>query len=155
MTRKRTTRRSKRQDAALDDVASRLHSVAIQLLRRAWARDAEMGLSRARSSALSVLVFRGAMTLTELAAAEHVTAATMSKLVAALEADGWIERVAHPRDARAVQLSATREGRALIEQGRRRRVEAVRAVLNPLGAAEVETVARAVQLLEAALAPRA
>ena len=155
MTRKAAARGNRRQDAALDEVASRLHSLAIQLLRRAWARDAEMGLSRARSSALSVLVFHGAMTLTELAAAEHVTAATMSKLVAALERDGWIERVTHPRDARAVQLSATAAGRTVIEQGRRRRVDAVREVLMPLDAAEVESVARAVRLLEDSLVPRA
>jgi DNA-binding MarR family transcriptional regulator len=145
--------RARRHDTR-DEVASRLHSLAIHLVRRAWAHDAEMGLSRARSSALAVLVYGGAMTLTELAAAEHVTLATMSKLAAALEGDGWIERLPHPHDARALQLCATAAGRALIERGRRRRVEAVRGILQPLEREDVEVVERAVQLLERAVAAR-
>ena len=144
-------RKGSRRRRELDDVASRLHSLAIHLLRRAWAHDAEMGLSRARASALSVLVYRGALTMTELAAAEHVTLATMSKLAAALEADGWIERVAHPRDARAVQLSATAAGRAAIERGRLRRVEAVRGILQSVDATDLATIARAVGVLEEAV----
>jgi hypothetical protein len=42
------------------EAADRMHSAAIHLLRRVHTVDAEMGVSRARASALSVLVFADA-----------------------------------------------------------------------------------------------
>jgi hypothetical protein len=51
----------------VDEVADRLHSAAIHVLRRAGDEDAASGLSRARLSALSVVVFRGPLTLGDLA----------------------------------------------------------------------------------------
>jgi hypothetical protein len=61
------------------DAADGIHSAAIHLLRRVREVDDEaMGITAARAAALSVLVFGGARSLTELAAAERVTPATMS-----------------------------------------------------------------------------
>ena len=68
-----------------NEVADRLHSAAIHLLRRAREHDQESGLSPARLSALSVVVFRGPLTLGELAAAEDVRSATMTGIVNGLE----------------------------------------------------------------------
>lgn len=136
----------------LAEVASRLHAVAIHLLRHAWARDAEMGLSRARASALSVLVFGGPRTLGELAEAEHVTPATMSRLVAALEGDGYLERRPHPSDARAIWLVPTPRARRVLRRGQALRVEALQGILRALEPAEQATVAAAVGALERALA---
>jgi len=51
------------------DVADRLHSAAIHLLRRLRRQDDAMGLTPARASALSILVFGGPATLTMLARA--------------------------------------------------------------------------------------
>src|SRR5688572_12592031 len=146
------SRRKTTEDVALEDVATRLHSLSIHLLRRVWARDGEMGLSRARASALSVLVFRGSMTMTELAAAEHVTTATMSRLVSAMEAEGWIERVPHPSDARAATLRATKTARTVMEKGRQRRVDAMSDILRGLKTGELAVVSRAVTALERTLA---
>ena len=94
------------------DLADRLHSAAIHLLRRVRRVDEETGLTAARLSALSVLVFGGQVTLSELAAAEQVSAPTMSKLVRGLERDGLVEREANERDGRSVVLRATDEGTA-------------------------------------------
>ena len=56
-------------------VADRLHSAAIRLLRRLRREDDAMGLTAARASALSVLVFGGRpITLGALAQAEQVSA---------------------------------------------------------------------------------
>src|SRR6201984_3935751 len=70
------------QQSAIDDsvlsVADRLHSAAIHLLRRVRKQDIATGEGPARLSALSVLVFGGAKTLKELAAAEQVKPPTMS-----------------------------------------------------------------------------
>lgn len=135
-----------------EEIASRLHSAAIGLLRRVRPSDRSAGLSAARLSALSVVVFGGPLTLGELAAAEQVTSPTMSRLVSALETDGLLHRRPHPEDARALLLEATARGRRLLEEARARRVERLRdEILAGLDDDELEALERAVVLLEDAL----
>ena len=55
-----------------EELAGRIHSAAIHLLRRLRREDAGSGLNAPRLSALSVIVFAGEVTLGELAAAEQV-----------------------------------------------------------------------------------
>jgi DNA-binding MarR family transcriptional regulator len=130
------------------DVATRLHANAIRLLRQLRREDARTGLTPARLSALSVLVFSGARTLRELAEAEQVTAPTMSRIVAALLAEGMITRVVDVADRRAVRLEATAPGRRVMEEGRRRRVEILSAMLRSLSAEELGDLAKSVEILE-------
>jgi len=118
------------------DVAARLHGAAIRLLRGVRVADAETGLSAPKLSALSVLTFGGAMSLTALARAEQVTAPTMSKLVTELEATGLIAKRADRNDKRAVRLEVTPKGRALMEEGRRRRLALLTRRLARLSAGE-------------------
>ncbi|MEX2326023.1 MAG: MarR family transcriptional regulator, partial [Gemmatimonadaceae bacterium] len=80
---------SSRDQAA---VADRLHSAAIHLLRRLRKQDDRSGITAARLSALSVVVFAGPVTMGQLALAEQVTAPTMTRLVAAMERDGLVAR---------------------------------------------------------------
>jgi DNA-binding MarR family transcriptional regulator len=134
------------------DAADRIHSAAIHLLRRVREVDAKaMGISPTRASALSVLVFGGARSLTELAEAEQVTAATMSKLVTALERDGFVRRYPDVNDARAIRLEATAKARRILERGRACRVEALEGLLAGASQAEVDAVHRAAGVLEQAL----
>ncbi len=132
----------------LDEVADRLHSLAIHVLRRVRREDEATGLSPSRLSALSVLVFGGPMALGRLAAAEQVTPASMSVTARALEEQGLVRRERDPADARALRLEATAEGRRLLEAGRRRRVEHLSRLLGRLSAEEGEVVAQAIPLLE-------
>ncbi|MBX6356637.1 MAG: MarR family transcriptional regulator, partial [Micromonosporaceae bacterium] len=64
-----------------EELADRLHSAAVHLLRRLAAVDGRTGLSPARLSALSVVVYGGPLSMTALARAERVSAATMSSTV--------------------------------------------------------------------------
>jgi DNA-binding MarR family transcriptional regulator len=134
-------------------VADRLHSAAIHLLRRAAEDDRAAGVSRARLSALSVVVFRGPLTLGELAAAEGVRSATMSGIVNGLERDGLVRRRPHGRDRRAVNIEATAAGRRLLDGARARRIGRVAARLDDLSAEELDALARAAELLEQRFAP--
>lgn len=134
------------------DAADRIHSAAIHLLRRVREVDAEaMGLSPARASALSVLVFGGARSLTELAAAERVTAATMSKLVSALEQEGFVRRYPDVNDARAIRIEASAKGRRILERGRAKRLDLLERLLSEATADEVEAVRVAAEAVERAL----
>jgi DNA-binding MarR family transcriptional regulator len=128
--------------------ADRIHSAAIHLLRRVRLVDEEMGISQARASALSVLVFGGPHSLTELAAAERVTAPTMSKLVAAMEVEGLVRRRPHETDARAIRLQATPRARRILERGRARRVELLESLLADATPREVTAVRAAADVLE-------
>jgi DNA-binding MarR family transcriptional regulator len=136
-----------------EDVADRLHSAAIHLLRRAAEEDRGAGLSRARLSALSVVVFRGPLTLGELAAAEGVRSATMSGIVNGLERDGLVRRRPHGSDRRAVQVEATAAGRRLLDRARARRIALVASKLGDLSNAELDTLHRAAELLERRFQP--
>lgn len=126
--------------AKREAVADRLHSIAIHLLRRLREADAETGLGPARLSALSVLVFGGPCTLRDLAAAEQVTAATMSKVVAALEADGFAARTPSGSDRRSIILRATRKGEQVLQRGRARRLERFEDILKKASASELQTL---------------
>src|SRR5258707_1591024 len=79
-------------------VADRLHSAAIHLLRRLRVEDKAMGLSGPRTSALSVIVFRGPVTMSALAEAEQVRRPTMTRLVDGLERRGLVRPVGQPSD---------------------------------------------------------
>jgi DNA-binding MarR family transcriptional regulator len=139
--------------SARRDSADRIHSASIHLLRRAREVDsAAMGLSPARASALSVLVFGGPRSLGELAAEERVTAATMSKLVAAMESEGLVRRHPDVNDARAIRLEATAKARRILERGRARRLDLLERLLGDASDAEVEAVRTAAAVVERALA---
>src|ERR1700681_1505433 len=102
-------------------VADRLHSAAIHLLRRLRRQDVAMGLTAARASALSILVFGGGpVTLGQLAAAEQVSAPTVTRLIAGMERDGLLRRDNDPHDGRVVWIRPTAKGTRLLHEGRRR-----------------------------------
>jgi DNA-binding MarR family transcriptional regulator len=131
--------------------ADRLHSAAIHLLRNVRASDVETGLSPARLSALSVLVFGGPRTISELAAAEQVRLPTMSRIVRGLEEDRLVRREDDPNDRRTARIHATARGRNLLLRGRARRVDNLAERLKALNRDELRTLAAAAELIERAL----
>jgi DNA-binding MarR family transcriptional regulator len=129
-------------------VADRLHSASIHLLRRVRKEDEFSGLSPARLSALSVVVFAGPLSPGRLAAAEGVRPPTMTRIIAALEADGFVRRRPDASDRRAVEISATPKGNRLLQRARRRRVELLAGRLSSLPTADVELLSRAADVIE-------
>jgi DNA-binding MarR family transcriptional regulator len=132
-------------------MATGLHAASIRLLRLLRREDQEAGLSGPRLSALSVIVFAGPLSLAELAAAEQVRPPTMSRIVEALVQAGLASREPDPANRRMVRISATAEGRKLLEAGRERRVRALVKRLHRLADSEQRALARAVELLERAV----
>jgi DNA-binding MarR family transcriptional regulator len=130
------------------DLADRLHSAAIHLLRRLRREDDASGLPAPQLSAMSVIVFGGAITLGALANAEQVRPPTITKLVAALEEQGLVEREPDPQDRRVMRVKATARGTRLLHDGRRRRVASLAASLGELAAADRAALARAIPILE-------
>ena len=133
------------------DIASRIHSAAIHLLRRVRRADPMMDLSPARASVLSILVFAGPRTPGELADAEQVAAPTMTKLVNGLERDGYVRKRPSPADGRAVVVSATAKAQRALEDGRRRRIQLLQNLFVGLDDTEWAVLDRAAAIIESRL----
>lgn len=128
-------------------LANDLNSSAIHLLRRISQDDAADGVTAARASALSVLVYGGPTTLGALARRERVATPTMSRLVAAMVEEGLVTRAPVAGNRRALALAATPRGRELMERGRARRIMRLSAELAELTSAEIAALEQAVQVL--------
>src|SRR5262245_22096665 len=118
--------------ATTHDLADRLHSAAIHLLRRLRREDDASGLPAPQLSALSVIVYAGPVTLGALADPERVRPPTITRLVAKLESAGLVDRVPAPADGRVFRVAATPTGVKLLHDGRRRRVASLAASLREL-----------------------
>jgi DNA-binding MarR family transcriptional regulator len=145
----------KRLPTPTAEAAAALNTGAIHLLRALRRVDRESGLTPARLSALSVLVFGGPCTLGRLARIEDVAGPTMTRIVDGLVELGLAQREVHPDSARSVLISATRPGEELMRAAAQRRVEAIVAGLAALpqrerallerSAASLPTLARLVR----------
>jgi DNA-binding MarR family transcriptional regulator len=129
------------------ETADLLHSAAIRLLRMVRVEDAQAGIGPAQLSALSVLVFGGAKTVTELAAMEQVRPPTMSRIVEGLAKRRLVQRVDDAADRRTVRVSATARGEKLMQAGKARRVKALAGRFEALSAADLKTLHGAAQLM--------
>lgn len=129
------------------EVADAIHSAAIRVLRIVRAADAKAEIGPAQLSALSVLVFAGPKTLSELSDAEQVKAPTMSRIVQALVSQRLADRVPLLEDRRAVRIAATRKGRKLLLAGRDRRVQLLAQRLCSLAPEDLEIIRQAARLL--------
>jgi DNA-binding MarR family transcriptional regulator len=132
------------------ELADRLHSAAIHLLRRARRGDPLTGATPAQLSALSVLM-SGPKTLGDLAAAEQVRAPTISRLAAEMERIGLIRRRDDPGDGRVVRVEMTAKGRRVLGKGRDLRIADIERRVRRLEPAEAEVLERAVAIVEGML----
>lgn len=132
------------------ELADRLHSAAIHLLRRARRGDPLTGATAAQLSALSVLM-SGPKTLGELAAAEQVRAPTISRLAAEMERIGLIRRRGDASDARVVRVEMSAKGRRVLGKGRELRISDIEARVRRLDQSAMDTLERAVKVIEGML----
>src|SRR2546422_7360370 len=132
----------------VEAVAEKLHSAALLLLRRLRTEDDPRGISPPRLSALSVVVDAGPIGIGALAAAEGVSAPTMSRLVDGLERDELVTRTTDPDDARGVLVRATVRGRRVRAEGRRQRVRILATELQRLSRDELAAIRAGVELIE-------
>jgi DNA-binding MarR family transcriptional regulator len=132
------------------EVADRLHSAAIHLLRRVRRSDPLTGVSAAQLSALSVLM-GGPRTMGEIAAAEQVRPPTMSTLVAEMERTGLVRRSRDPADARVARIEMTAKGRRVLARGREMRIADIERRVRRLRPEQVASVREAVSIIEGML----
>ena len=139
----------KTSDTSLTDTAAQLRN-AIVRTSRALRQDAadETGLGAATTAALATINRSGPLTPSELAAIEHVKRPSITRTLAGLEREGLIERTPDPTDGRSSLVAITDAGRERLARLRRRKSAYLARRLRKLDPDEVETLARAAELLE-------
>ena len=135
-------------NARTEELAARLQSNSLRLLRLVRRDGAGRTISGPKLSVLSFLDTSGPASLASLAAAEQVQAPTMSRLVEGLVEEGLVTRETHATDRRMVQIAITEAGRSLLSDGEAERVAALAARLRRLADSERRALVRGVELME-------
>lgn len=121
---------------------------ALGRITRLLRRSGDLGsLSPGSAAALGTLVRSGPMRLGDLAAAEHVTAPTMSRIVSGLERYGYLGRTADPADGRAQLLTATDEAKSLVNGLTSARIQRFADALDDIDAEQRDTMKEALAIL--------
>jgi DNA-binding MarR family transcriptional regulator len=128
------------------DTAARLAFVVGRFNRRLL--SATGGLSSGLLSALATVTKLGPMRLAELAQTELVSAPSITRTVAELEARGLVVRSTDPGDGRAALIQVTDEGRQAIARARAARAAVVSELLGHLDTADIDSIENALPVLE-------
>lgn len=129
-------------------LASLLRMSVMRLGRRLRQQRIDDRLTPSQIAALATLDRNGALTLGELAAAEHVQPPSMTRITGALEDLGLVTRTAHPTDKRQVLFAVTPQGAKLLAEDRKRRDAWLCQRLKGLDAEEIEALRLAAPILE-------
>ena len=122
--------------------------LAVMRLARRLRQLADAGITPSMLSALSSVERLGPLTLGELAEVEKVQPPTMTPIVARLEAEGLVRREVDPGDRRVARITASRQGRNLLDRSRSRKTAYLARRLRSLPPEEREVIGRAVEILE-------
>jgi len=137
------TTRPPATDAAL---AADLLSVVARINRLATQR-VRMQLPFAQARLLSMIEDQDAARISDLAALDHCSQPTMTAQVRRLELAGLVSRTTDPTDARAVLISITPEGVAVLADVRADRGAVIDPYLERLPEADRQTLADAVRVM--------
>lgn len=141
-----TVEKVSRTDSGL---AASLRVSVARLHRRLRTEDVDqLGVSVGGVAVLALLSREGDLSIGQLAAAERVQPPSMTRTVTCLEADGYVERCAHPTDGRQVVVRLSDKGRDLLAAERRRRDAWLAKRLRELTADERAVLRQAAPILE-------
>lgn len=129
-------------------LAAALRISVMRLGRRLRQQRVDPALSDTQLAVLGALERLGPMTPRELADHEKVQPPSMTRVIAALEEHGMLERSPHPTDRRQVLLSPTEQASALLRELRRRRTAWLDRHLRELSPEERATLRAALPILE-------
>lgn len=133
----------------MTDLAGLASHLRLSVFRasRTLRRESQAGISPTLLAALSTIERHGPMTAGDLASHEHVRKPTVTRILAALVAEGLAERTPDPVDRRVSWVQLTPSGRALMRNVRRRTDRYLAQGLKRLDAAELATLERAAEIL--------
>ena len=137
---------STREHTDVMAVADQLRPTLLRLGRE-LRREQIAGVSPQQVGLLVSIKYAPGTTVGELAEAERVSAAAMSKRISRLERDGLVDRTPDESDRRRVGLTLTAEGQRTLRRVRSRRTAWLASRLDGLDPAELDALAAAVDPL--------
>ena len=129
-------------------IAGRLRLSATRLARK-LRQEAQTGLTPTQLAALAAVERYGPLTLGALADHEQIAPPSITRVVAKLETDGLVTRLADPADRRVTKVAVTPKGRTLLGATRRRKTEWLTTRLEDLDAEQRARLADALDTLDA------
>lgn len=135
------------RSSELRRVADQLHSAAIHVLRYAREADRQSTLGPAQLSALSVLTYGGPCAIGELAAAEQVAPPTMTRIIQALQARGFVRLKGSSKDARVTICEASPRGVAILKKARRARLDRIEGLLSRKKLEDIALLGKALETI--------
>jgi DNA-binding MarR family transcriptional regulator len=141
-------------DAHLLESAARLRTLVAKLRRRLVEQASPGDFSASQSAVLSRLFNGGPATLTELATAEGMRPQSMSAIVSALQAVGFVAGSPDPADGRRTILSLTPHALETVEATRVVKNDWLfRTIKSRLDADQQAQLAGSIELIERLVAP--
>lgn len=131
------------------EIALQVNSIVVHLNRRLRRLDEGIGLPPAQASALALLSSAGPHAISDVAQFERVSAPTMTRIIAALESRGLVQRARDGQDQRRVVVAASAEGKRLISTALRARATQLAAAIDALSAEDRDTLGKALPVLAA------
>ena len=128
--------------------ASELRISVTRLARRLRQQRADLGLGLTQVATLATLDRHGPMSPSALAEHERIQPPSMTRILAKLEAAGYVVRTAHPSDGRQHIVELTEAAQQLLREDRRRKDAWLAQQMNELTAEERALLAQATPLLE-------
>jgi DNA-binding MarR family transcriptional regulator len=141
-----TTGREGTESPGLKDIAEELRRQT-QTLACLLAKRSTLTVTKTELGVLAA-VYERPQRVTTLAAAEGVTQPAITQLVNRLESRHWVRRRCDPTDRRAVLVAATTAGRAAFDSSRAEHKRLLDPETAALAAGDLETLARAVDILD-------
>jgi DNA-binding MarR family transcriptional regulator len=131
------------------DGVTRLRGVIGRLARQLNASSTAEGLTPSQASVLGLVVFRGPLSLSELADLEGLNPTMLSRVVGRLQELELIRRIPDPADLRSASVTSTPAGQEVDRRVKAQRAAVVSECVDRLPASEREALSAALPALEA------
>lgn len=128
-------------------LAADLSLAVMRLARQLRFRNPQSPVSLSQLSALTTLANEGAMTPGALAIRERVRPPSMTRVIASLADEGFVDRAPHPVDGRQVVVSVSESGAELVKAARRARQEWLAERLATLDSEKLLTLREAADII--------
>lgn len=146
-TTEKSTAETQAAETQTAEIASRVRLVVGRLSRQLRLNPTD-GLTATRLATLATIDRLAPLRIGDLAAAEGISAATMTRVVAALEEQGLVKRRPDPDDGRACQVQLTPHGSTEVDRLRTQRTGYLATRLGACTPEQRATLAAALPVLE-------
>jgi len=131
------------------DGITRLRGVIARLARQLNASSTAEGLTPSQASVLALVVYRGPLSLSELADLEGLNPTMLSRVVGRLQELELIRRIPDPADLRSASVMSTPEGQKVDRRVKAQRAAVVSQCVDQLSDEQEQALSAALPALEA------